>query len=352
MRTVLRTKKILFFFNHKAEHEVGKILSGELPSDRLYGLIELRKLGWHVDLCDERITSFEMKFRKYFLWINFRTLVKAAKYEIWLVKDQFSLVLTLAAFLLRKRLIYIDCLFRIPRNPIRKFMLFVNTKLAPKIILYSNFQVDIWTSMFNLNKDKFFVVPYTIDPNFYIKGMQNVNDRGDDPTPYILATGRDVGRDFTTLINAARKANINVKLVTLPYLAPKVKYNDHLEILENISYTELFKLYYNASLIVVPLKKGIVYPSGIRAALEGMLVGRPVICSTTPILDEYAPKSSSALAYFTPEDEDELVECILRVIQDENYQKLLVNNAKVLVQQSFFMEKFTMALDELLILGN
>ena len=346
----MRSKRILFFFNHKAEHEIDKIISGDLPSDRLYGLLELRKMGWTVDLCDERITPFEMKFRRYFLSINIKTLIKASQYDIWLVKDQFSLILTLASFFMRKRLIYIDSLFHVPKNPLRKFILYINTKLASQIVTYSQYQVDLWTSLFNLNRKKFIILPYTIDPNFYLKGMQSPSEITPISKPYILSTGRDIGRDFHTLVNASFKAGFDVKLVTLPYLVPAINNNEHsLHIYENISYGELFGLYKFASIVVVPLKKGVVYPSGIRATFEGMLAGKPVICSSTPILSEYIPENNKSIIYVDAENSDDLVKNILLLKDDPKLQESLSHNAKERVTNSFNLEIFAAALDKILL---
>lgn len=344
----MRQKKILYFFNHKAELDIEKIHSGKLPTDRLYGLIELRKLGWHVDVCDERISTLEYKCRDYLHLVNFKTLFKAARYDVWLVKDDFSIILTLAAFFMHKQIIYMDSLFRIPRNILRKLFLYINIRLAPRIITYSMYQVELWSNICKLKKDRFTVARYTIDSDFYIKGMQNAATNIKQSEPYILATGRDLGRDYKTLVNAAQRVGINVKLVTLPYLVPNVSNCSNLEIFEYISYSELFNLYHNATIIAVPLKKNIVYPSGIRAVLEAMLIGKPVICTITPILEEYIPKSSLALAYVNAENEEELAKCIMEITQNVNLQKQLVCNAQKIVQQNYTMEIFASFLDRVL----
>lgn len=346
----MKNDKILFFFNHKAEHDINEIADGKIPTDRLYGLIELRKMGWTIDVCDERITKTEEKLRKYFLYINLATIFKALRYDTWIVKDQFSLTLTLLAKIFRKKIIYIDSLFHVPHNAIRRLILKINTALAPCIVIYSHYQADLWSSLFSIPKKKFHVLPYSIDPTFYLRGMNDVsNAELPSQKPYILATGRDIARDFHTLVEAAEIAQIQLKIVTLPYLVPEnARDNKNVEIFNRISYAELFALYKNALLVAVPLKSGVDYPSGIRAALEAMLVGKPTICTTTPIINEYAPQESNALIYVPAENPKALADAITQIAKDTDYRNKIAANGSKLVNSSFNMNLYAKELDILL----
>ena len=332
--------KILYFFNIPVENEIKMILQGELPTDRLYGFIELRKSGWNVDYCDERISNFTYKIRRYINWINIKTILKASNYDVWLVKGELSLILTILAFCMKKKIVYIDSLFQVPKNRLRLLILYINVILAPRIILFSQYQANFWATTFKININKFIATPYTIDIEFYKKGICSAIADNTTNKPYVLAAGRDLGRDFATLIAATEKANVDLKLVTLPYLLPKSKLNNNIEVFERISYTELFQLYRNASVIVIPIKKNIYYPSGIRAVLEGMATGIPVICSNTPILSEHIPKESLTVTYFECEDSDSLARHISELIDNTKLQQIQSANASSFVERYFSMDVF------------
>lgn len=347
----MKNKKLLYFFNHPAIPMLPKIYAGEIPRDRLYGMTELIEKGWSVDACDERLTKLEAFFRKHtFSFINFATIIKCFNADILIVKDNFSLGLTICAHLFRKKIIYLDSLFYIPKNPIRRALIKINLMLAPTIVSYSKYQVDLWCKEFRINRKKFVILPYTIDVDFYTNGYKRSHKNIDAEEPFILATGRDTGRDFKTLVHAANKLNLNLKLVTLPYLIPsEALTNPKIEILQYVSYEELFDLYAQASIVSVPLRAGIDYPSGIRAVLESMLLGKPTICTHTPILEEYIPTQSDALIYVKPEDEFGLTNALKKALENHDYNKKISINGQSLVRHSYGMDMFTKELEELII---
>lgn len=351
----VRTKKILYFFNHHARPVADLIAAGQAPSDRLYGVFELRKLGWSVDVCDERLTRLAYFFRKYTLsFVGYSAIKQCLRADVLVVKDNFSLMLTLLALIFRKKIIYLDSLFYIPAHKVRKFFLRLNLILAPTIVSYSQYQVDLWCRELGVNKEKFLIFPYTIDTDFYRLGIEKARG-GVESTKkksYILSVGRDMGRDYKTLVTAAQKADIGLKLVTLPYLVPAdIASNPNVEILQNISYPQLFELYSRALLVVVPLINGVEYPSGIRAALEAMLIGKATICTATQILEEYIPKNCNALLYVSPENEEELTAAIVKIMQNAELRKQLEQSGADLVGSRFGMRAFVEALDQWLMLS-
>src|SRR5688572_4494420 len=183
-------KEILFFFNHSAVEDVAQIDSGETPSERLYGFIELRDRGWKVATCEERfrgaLTTLFQKLRHYgFNLMNLRALRRAAKSDVLLVKDDFSFPLTLTAALFRKRLIYLDSMFFMPGNRLKRFLLGINMRCAPLIVSYSQFQVDLWSAAFSIPKNRFVVLPYTIDYPFYARGANQSGAAAAQEPPYI-----------------------------------------------------------------------------------------------------------------------------------------------------------------------
>src|SRR5690606_5037417 len=89
-------------------------------------------------------------------------------------------------------------------------------------------------------------------------------------------------------VSACIQLNLRLKLVTLPYLIPdNARNHPNVEVLQRLPYDKLFELYANAASVVVPLKEGISYPSGIRAVLEALALNKAAIVTRTPVLEEY-----------------------------------------------------------------
>jgi glycosyltransferase involved in cell wall biosynthesis len=131
---------------------------------------------------------------------------------------------------------------------------------------------------------------------------------------YVLAFGRDLGRDYRLLVKAMEGLGCDLKIVTLPYLLEGISVDQPwIKTLQRVSYGELFSLYAGAKAVVVPLKPGVSYPSGLRAMLEGMLLERPVIVTRTPILEEYA--SDDEVHFVRPGDRLDLRDAIQRVVE-------------------------------------
>lgn len=279
---------ILFLYPHPARETLQDVQAGRAPSERMYGLIELRKRGWSVDFCDAR---FEGRSAGMIAWlekrgirlINWSTVKAIRSHDIIVVKDAFSTMTTLVARLFGKKVIYMDSMFAVPQRAWRRIATSINLRLATATLCYSQTQMQLWMQEFGLRKPRLIKVPYAIDTDFYKPLPPTAPAR-----PYVLSVGRDLGRDFATLLRAMEGSSLELKLITLPYLLPPAaKHQSGVEIIERIPYAQLFELYAGACAAVIPLSSGITYPSGIRAAMEAIVLGTPTIVTRTEILEEY-----------------------------------------------------------------
>jgi len=345
---------IAVLFNHPAVPDLAKIRAGELPSERLYGVVELLDKGWAVKLCDDRFSALgaglAQRMRPYgFHIIPPAALRRVVKHDLILVKDDFSLPLTLLARLRRKRIIYLDSLFAIPRNRLRRLLLTVNARLAPLIMCYSDVQARLWSRTFGVPPARFRVVRYGIDCEFYRNGIRRAAAPADQEAPYVLSVGRDMGRDFDTLVRAVEGTGLRVKLVTLPYLvSDAVRRSPHVDVLQRVSYPELFRLYAGAEMAVVPLRRGITYPSGIRAVMEALAVGMPTISTRTPVLEEYFPPNERTVHYVDGEDPESLRRAIIRLRDDEDLKRELAENGRAWVTERYHIRAFVQELESTL----
>jgi glycosyltransferase involved in cell wall biosynthesis len=319
---------ILFLFPHPVQSTLAEVDAGSAPTERLYGLAELRAQGYTVTTCDSRfqgpLGGLRLRLRRLGIFLlDWKTLREIARHDVIIVKDDFSLHATLAARLLGKRIVYLDAMFNLPRRSWRRAIARLNLRGADAVVAYSQKQIELWSTALGVARDRFTFVPYTVDTEFYAPVAATQREE-----PYLLSVGRDLGRDFATLVEAVRGTGLRLKLVTLPYLLPPGSTNEpFIEIRDRVSYPELFELYANAAIVVVPLNDSLLYPSGIRAVLEAALLEKPTIATYTPVLEEYMTHDED-IVYVPPKDVAQLRAAILALMQDPTRRQKLRNQAK------------------------
>jgi glycosyltransferase involved in cell wall biosynthesis len=323
--------------------------NGTYPRERLHGYFQLKQLGWDVSISDSRWTGrsgkIRRRFRKFFHLPSIGMLRDWKDADVIVVKDNFSLILTLQAKSLGKRIVYLDSMFLLPKRKIRALLNKRNILLADAVICFSETQADLWSQIYSIDRSMFKVLRYSMDCDFYKAGA-NASGARESDVPIIVSVGRDPGRDFASLISAISPTKSKLKLVTLPYLLPD-NCDASVEVLQNLSYDELFALYRSASVAVVPLVSNVTYPSGIRAVMEAMLLGVPVVATWTPVLAEYFTDGEDLL-FVKPDSPVALRESIDRIISDPVLAAHLRQNALRTMEETYRVEDYGKALAEVL----
>lgn len=285
--------KLLVLFPHPAAQLAEQTRLGSQPSERLYGANELATRGWRITISDARFDNrfgvLVARLKGYGInLIDFTTIQQIRSHDIVLVKDDFSVPISFACRLFGKKLVYYDSMFQIPKKRFDRICVEYCLRHCDVVLAYSDYQIELWRESFRLSRDRFKKVPYALDKAFYRKGLPPLRDGG-----YVLSIGRDTGRDFRTLIQACKKLGVRLKLITLDYLVRDLDLpSDCVEVIQEVSYRQLLDLYSSASVVALPIKKGVSYPSGIRAALECKLIGKPLVVTETPVLREMLSDSS------------------------------------------------------------
>ena len=88
-------KKVLMLFPQPTRALLDAAIAGKEPTERLYGLIELRERGWTADLIDTRFSGVSGWTRRRLSWllnpIDWRTVLQLSRYDVLVVKDDFSI---------------------------------------------------------------------------------------------------------------------------------------------------------------------------------------------------------------------------------------------------------------------
>ena len=337
---------IRFIYPSPMAAELARVERGEAPTDRMYGLIELRKAGHHVHFSDSR---FEGRFnqvrralRPVSNLMDRRSLRGLGKDDVVVVKDEFSTMLTMAGRGAGTPVVYLDAMFGFPRRFWRKAATRLNLAVAEGHIVYSRGQIALWSERYRLAENRLAFLPYCIDMAFYRRAERR------QVRPYVLSVGRDLGRDFSTLVKSMEGAGLDLKVVTLPYTLTGIDVTaPWIEILQHVSYPDLFQLYADAALVVIPLKAGMTYPSGIRGLLEALALGAPTICTRTPVLSEYVPEGEG-VTYVDAGDLSALRTAIVALAGDGNTSTSLADRGPAFVRPRFDMPVFVAALERFL----
>jgi len=335
--------KALFLYPSEMRTEYEDVKKGLRPTDRMYGLVELANAGFEVEFNDDRFLGkygeLTRWFRKYGIFLyDLKTLLSIHKYDIIIAKDNFSTQLSIYCKLFNKPLIYVDALFLMPNMYIKKkFFYPLNFKLAKGIVVYSNTQKHLWEKVYKTSYGKLKYLPYSIDADFY-KFRDNSSYSSSHSEDYILSVGRDPGRDFQTLLAAAEKTGVKVKLITTPRNVPgDYQDADFVTIYNNLSYDELFDLYKRAKLVVIPLKSDISYPSGIRGVLEALSLGMPTIIGDTPVMNEFFHEGE--VVTYEPGNTEDLISKINEYFNNNKKLDSLSENARNAIAARFDLKK-------------
>lgn len=323
----VKKKVYVFLYPDVAAPTVADIEAGLVPKERLTGFYQLKERGWDVRISDSRwkgpFAGLRRKLKRFVHVPSMAMLKEWIPADVIVVKDDFSLALTLIAKLMRKKIVYLDSMFTIPKSRLRIKLIELNLRLADGIISFSSSQADLWAEFYKIDRKRFVSLNYCMDPGFY---SLSENEKGQSDE--VVSVGRDVGRDFRSLINAVKNKNVKLNLVTLPYLLPSdVERSENVSVNERLSYDQLFALYARSSVAVVPLVENVTYPSGIRAAMEAMLLGVPVICTYTPVMAEYFVDGEDIL-YVEPSSTSALWDAILKITESRELSQKLINNAR------------------------
>jgi glycosyltransferase involved in cell wall biosynthesis len=206
---------------------------------------------------------------------------------------------------------------------------------ADGILVISQFVKDQIIERFSLNEDKIKVVYLGVDPNFSNKPSltqaEIVKNKYGLPSKFILFVGAiEPRKNLVKLIDAL--GFIQKKSYAIPLVIVGKKGLDYQNLVKNIEKSELQSkvlflnylpdedlkiLYHLASCLVFPsLFEGFGLP-----LVEAMASECPLVISSTSALPEIA---LDAALYFQPEDAEEMAGQIIKVMDDEDLRKNLI----------------------------
>ncbi len=209
---------------------------------------------------------------------------------------------------------------------------------ADRICFFSQNQTAAIERELNIPAERLRCVPFGIDAGFFSPREGRANEPSeqleDRPEQgYILAIGRDVGRDHQTLLDAVRGTDLRVRLVApQPELAASAPPN--VEVINaTVDHPGYRDLLARAAVVAVPTHAP-EYPSGQTVVLEAMAMGKATVTTDSPAMRDYVQAGHTGLVV-APHEPRALAEALITLMSDQDLRQRLGAAARAQVLERF-----------------
>ncbi len=334
--------KVLYLFSGKRKEVFKGNINVDYPDTQFYGLNHLKKLGIDAeykeidDLIKNKTILKMLGFRTRHLLTFFLT----GGYDVVFGASILFMMVFKKVFKMKRKFVMLDIGMKIilPNNKKSvKFKIISSLiKELDGLICLSNMQKDFAIINFPFLKNKIYFVPLGVDVKYYkpiFSGRKN----------FILSAGRDNGRDYKTVMEAAKKMpNENFQIVcSKRNLVDVNDIPDNVKIFFDIPITELNKKYKEAKMLLLITHSDEFSDasdcSGQTVLLDAMAAGLPVIASKKKYLLDYAKDKTDVLTVDFY-NSDEIVKKISFLNKNNEYKDRLVKNARKTIEKNFSTE--------------
>lgn len=317
MRTVSGEKrlKVLYLYSGTRKDKFAGKASVDYPDTQLYGLNHLHEFGIHASFKEppeilRRIFGFRLIHAFSFFFSFGYDIVFGASLMYMLFWKRF--IPTRTRFVILN--FSLVRLFESNKdNPLKLKCIHFLLKGADAVVNVSEWQQDYLERVCPYLKGKMYVVFGNVDTDFYQSGTERNKN--------YFAVGRDNGRDYNTLIEAAKR---------LPEVQFVIACSErNLESVKEVPNNVTAHFDFRYPQVKEALEKSramllITHPdkhfegadcSGQTVLMEAMASGIPVIMTRKAYLPEYADDGEEILTV-APYDVDGIVSCIQRLEED------------------------------------
>jgi glycosyltransferase involved in cell wall biosynthesis len=340
--------KATFVYANSRRDLLAGVQRGEEPDSALYGALQMHEHGIDIDIHDPLFTRISLPSRLDRVTWNLREV--AVPFEVGRTDVVFT---PLAAFLplaaRGRRLPVVVINFGLNliwrrSSAARRAVLRASLRSAAKVICLGESQRIELLALTGLDAQRVVTLPVPVDANFF-------EPRGGADDRFILSVGKDLARDYTTFLAAARLLDIDTTIVVHPRTVDLSGLPPRATLRSGVPFVELRDLYARAACVVVPQRSDdYAFGSeggGLTALLEAMAMGRPVVASDRAILHDYVEDGVDALLV-PPEDPAALRDAIERVLGDPELARSLGAAARARVERSHTSPEFAARLAPLL----
>jgi glycosyltransferase involved in cell wall biosynthesis len=303
---------------------------GEMPDSFFIGLNHLKCFGIDADFIESKLSNRLRKVNYNLAHINH--IIRLRKYDV-----VFAGCSLFVAFVIKRlfrwrspKLVWYNTFFTqaLKRSTgIKKRILISAISSLDAVVCPSTYQRDYLIDQ-GFDPKKIYFVPNGVDVDF-IRDKQS-ELRNNSNNPFILSVGKDMGRDYDTLIGAVKGLPIRVRIVAFDRNIEHLKpLPDNVEA-GPVPFSELIKMYKESEFVVLPTKSE-NHPdasdcSGQYVLLDCLASGKPIIASQRKTLADYIENGREALI-INVGDINGLQNAILKLIDDKELREQMSQNS-------------------------
>jgi len=202
-------------------------------------------------------------------------------------------------------------------------------RTVDRVICLSSGEVAVVEEWLDLPSGRVCYVSFGVDDEFF--APSDVPEEG-----YVIAVGRDRGRDWRTLLAAARHSELPFKVLCRPRDIAGLALPSNVEVMGYVDRETYRDLTARARLAVVATRP-VAYASGQSVLLESMALGKACVATATNALAD-AISGSHAVLTVPPGDPEALARAIGRAAADGELRQELGRAARAMVEHRFRAE--------------
>lgn len=195
-----------------------------------------------------------------------------------------------------------------------------------EIFVFSSNQIEIFEQVGAAHKVK--PVPFGVDHHHFVP--TNL------PTEHgtVVSAGVDRGRDFDSLIQAARQLDdVKFQIYTQPGRVNRSTLPRNVQLMSPVSGDAYRDALSRAEMVVVPTHD-LAYPTGQSVLLEAMSSGKPTMVTDTAAMREYIGADEFNLS-MPLHDPQGIADCIRRALSDSEHLRTIGTRARHEVKRNF-----------------
>ena len=332
--------RVAFLFTSSREEIVSGVQTGEDADTALHGFNHIPGATY--------FTIFPKSMRSVVF------VPRLLQYDFVIAQDNLLLgyfvSLLSRAFRLRTRWLYIaisssTLIRRHSAHPVRLFLLKKFWASYTRIICISSEQREDFIRLGIPSKSLVFL-PLGIDESFFKLTDTSLEE------DFIVSVGRDMGRDYGTLFEAAERTKHAFIVVAMEKNIPSDRpIPSNVEVRYNRSLAEIRELYVRARLVVIASKDSLVPDgsdcSGQTVIMDALGAGKAVIATERSwITDYFVPNQD--LVVVPPNDPEALAEAIDSLSNDAPRRQRLAASGRSKVLAHYTTKKFAESLQKLM----
>lgn len=338
------TRVAFFFIGADRTGMAESVRRGELPDSLLRGAnFFARRSDWQVDLIStEKFERHLPRFVRGLVPMSLMQLFfipRLLRYDAFIASDAFLLGWILST-LSRVKWIYVAInssvlIRRHARHPVRRWLLGRCWNSFTAIVCLAQKQKEDLTE-FGIKPEKISLIRFGVDTAYFHGAAES--EKGP-----IVSIGKDISRDYATLLEAAKQCGLPVEIIASRKNIPiDANIPGNVTVRYDLPLGELRAAYARARFAVVPLFSEENFggdPSGQTVLLETLAMGRAVIASERSWLTEYLDTDSDILCV-PPANPAALAEAMKRLWDDGALRKQLAEHGQRTVRQEYSSRRF------------